>query len=885
MDVPLNVLLIEDSAKDAELILRELRKGGYAPKSLRVDSADGLARALERDDWDLITCNYSIPGLSGAAALDQVRRRTLAVPVIIVTGDLGDGTTIAAMKFGAHDVVSKRALGRLVPAINRELPEAAERRARLAAEEAYRTVVEHSLQGLTIFQGGRIVFANPAAAAMLGHSVASLLSLSSSEVLAFLTPEDRPEMEDRIARRLAGQPLADRAEVRVQRHDGLRFLEFSTRRVEFRGQPAIQTMLVDVTERRAAQEALQRAEQRWRNFIEKATDVIYTLDAAGRITSVNQAGCTLTGYDAEELIGMSPADLVVPEERGNASAALGRILKGEEIDHYEVEIIRKDGRRVWLEIRGQLVHEGDRVVEVFHIARDVTERRRAEEERARLIAAVEQTVESIMITDLEGRIVYVNAACERMTGYARSELLGRDPRILRSGHHEADAYRRMLSTLAGCRVWHWAEVQRRKDGTLYEVDVVVFPVYDGTGRLINYVGLGRDVTRERQVEAQLRHAHTLEATERLAGGMAHDFNNQLTVIKGCVQLLLGKLPPGDPRRHEAEQINATVDRSARLVRQLLTFSRPQPIDARSEDLSEVIRAVEPMLRVLLGERIRLHVSVAADLARVRADRRRIEQVVMNLVGNARDFMDAAGGPRPTDSVTIETRNVMLDALTPGVVESLQPGPYVVLTVTDSGPGMSADVQEHLFEPFFTTKEIGEGSGMGLATVFGIVRQHGAHITCTSQPGEGTTFRIYFAPEQVMQAPLSESVAGARAEAEGAQRRVLVAEDEDVLRDLLVRALSGAGYEVHSAKTGPQALAMARGIGAPIDLFVSDVVMPGESGVSVARRLQREQPGMRVLLVSGYLADALDISRIPGGRFMQKPFSLESLLQNVRDLLA
>jgi PAS domain S-box-containing protein len=884
MGVALRVLLGEYSGDEAERIVRQLSEGGYDPQWRRVDSTEALVAALDSAAWDLVTCDATLPGLSAPGALERIRARGRGAPVIVVSGAAGDGAAATVLERGAQGFVSRNTLGQLLPAIRREL-QRTRPAAHPAAEEAYRILVEHSLCGLLILQDGRIVFANPTGAALLGYPAEALTGLAAHEVFDLLHPDEQPRARECIGHALIDHVIADQSEILVARPDGTtRILEVASTLVTYQGRPAVQATFADVTERRTADERLQRTEERLRTYFEEATDLIFTVDAAGRITAVNRAACTVTGYSAAELIGTSPLDLVPEADRPAATAEFESILSGALRDRYDVEIVTKLGRRVWLEVRGRHIYEDGRLVEIFHIARDISERRRAEEEHARLSAAVEQAVESIMITNRDGTISYVNAACERMTGYGRDELIGKDPRVLRSSRREADAYRRMLSTLRGQTIWHWAEVQRRKDGTLYEVDVVVFPVYDGTGRLINYVGLGRDVTQERQVEAQLRQAHKLEAIERLAGGMAHDFNNQLTVAKGCVELLLSKLPADDRRRNDAEQINAAVDKSARLVRQLLTFSRPQAMDTTSENLSEVVNAMAPLLRVLLGDRISLRISTAGDLWPVRADCSRIEQIVMNLVGNARDAMMPYGTALIGDTVRVETANVQLDASTHGVVEDAQAGPYVVLTVSDNGPGMTPEIKEHIFEPFFTTKEVGKGTGMGLATVFGIVKQHGAYLTCTSQPGDGTTFRIYFPPDQQPEAGARGGLSVDQRPPAQTRPTVLVAEDEDNLRELLVRALADAGYRVRDAPDGTQALTVAAEIDGPIDLFVCDAVMPGENGVSVARRLLAEHPEMRVLLISGYLGEALDLSQIAGGRFLQKPFNLDDLLRSVRELL-
>ncbi len=390
----------------------------------------------------------------------------------------------------------------------------------------------------------------------------------------------------------------------------------------------------------------------------------------------------------------------------------------------------------------------------------------------------------------------------------------------------------------------------------------------------------RAMLRIKTTEAQLRQAQKLEAIGRLAGGVAHDFNNQLTVIKGYLQFLLKKLSTDDPRRADAERVDTTVDKCTRLVRQLLSFSRLQPLDTRSLALNELVGEMEPMLRLLLGEQIVLRVHTAPGLWRIRADRGRIEQVLMNLASNARDALAPTGG-----TLTLETANVQAHAFESQVVGGkVEPGAYVMLAVSDVGPGMPPEVRERIFEPFFTTKEVGKGTGLGLATVFGIVKQHRGYIACDSTLGEGTTFRIYFPRDPhdaatVTEAPIPAALA-ARSMAH--QRTVLVVEDEGNLRELLVQTLEESGYRVCGAARAEEALTACNN--RSIDVLVTDIVMPGETGPALARRLRQTYPRLAVILVSGYSPQALDLAELPGARFLPKPFGFDELLRTISELL-
>ena len=1029
MAAPLRVLLIEDSEADALLLLRELRRGGYDPASERVDTAAALNAALTRQQWDLITCDWVMPQFSAPAALQLIQRSGCDVPIIIVSGEVGEEVAVSAMKAGAHDYVGKHKLARLVPAIERELREAENRRARTRAaaalsasehrvyqqlaeiehiyrttpvgicfldcnlrfvrinerlaamngqpieahigrsiheivpefaatiEEACRRAIERrepqvdveisgaspanpaehgvwlqsyypvsaedgSLLGLNVLvvdvterkrveealqrserhfrsliedasdlisvlgSDGTVHYVSPSHTHVLGYQSEEIVGRSAFDSVH---PDDLPLLLETFRRAVQEGGSTESAEFRFQHRDGSwRYLEGVAKNAL--DNPVVAGIIVnsrDITARKQAEEALRLARDRLRTYIDQANDLIFILNPRGKITSVNRAVSDTTGYSADELLGAAPLEVLVPETRPIVAAALGRAVLGGRIEPVEIEIVAKDGRRITLEVRGRTIWEGDRVVEMFCIARDITERKRAEEERARLSAAVEQAGESVLITDVTGTILYVNPATERLTGYSRDELIGQNARLLRSDRRDAEAFRPLLAAATRGEVWSGYDIQRRKDGSLYEIEVTVSPIHDAAGRTINYVGIGRDVTRERQAEAELRQAQKLEAIGRLAGGVAHDFNNQLTIIKGCAQFLLSGLPPDDQRYQDAHRINETVDRGARLVRQLLTFSRLGPVETQSVNLTDLITELAPMLRLLLGEQMLMRVHCAPDLWPVRVDRSQVEQVLMNLVGNARDAMAPSGEATSGQMVSIEVANVELDQWAHGLPKGVHPGHYVALVVNDNGPGMPVEVQAHVFEPFFTTKGFGKGTGLGLATVYGIVKQHGGYIACISELGRGTRFEIYFPRGDHAARPAEEpGQAALQDQAPIRQERtVLVVEDDESVREVLVRGLEESGYQAYGAAKSDDALAIAEHVNGRIDLLVTDIVMPGCNGYALARRLMQTRPDLRVLFVSGYYVDPLDLLDAPGARVLLKPFGLDELLQTVAEMLA
>ena len=418
----------------------------------------------------------------------------------------------------------------------------------------------------------------------------------------------------------------------------------------------------------------------------------------------------------------------------------------------------------------------------------------------------------------------------------------------------------------------------RPDGTIRWVRGRSFPVRDATGRVRRLVGVSEDITEVRATEDQLRQAQKMEAVGRLAGGVAHDFNNLLTAMLGSADLVLETLAPGAPERDDVKEIRKAALRAGELTRQLLAFSRQQVLAPRVLDLNALVTDMEKLLRRLIGEDVELRTALAPDLGAVKADPGQIEQVIANLVVNARDAMPAGG------RLTIETANAELDQLYSEQHVPVQPGSYVLLAVSDSGTGMDAQTKSHIFEPFFTTKEKGKGTGLGLATVYGVVKQSGGYIWVYSEPGQGTAFKIYL--PRVTETPDATRRRSTPAAPRGGSETVLLVEDDEMVRELTRRMLSKRGYAVLAAADGGAALRQLESHRGSVDLLVTDVVMPGMSGREVAQRLLALRPGLKVLYLSGYTDDAIVRHGMlePGIAFLQKPFSGDALARKVRDVL-
>ena len=504
-------------------------------------------------------------------------------------------------------------------------------------------------------------------------------------------------------------------------------------------------------------------------------------------------------------------------------------------------------------------------------------RKQAEAELNRLMTAIEQTPESVVITDTEGRILYVNPVFERVTGYSRAEVIGQNPRLLKSNRQDSAFYRQLWGKISAGEVWRGRFINKKKDGTLFTEDAVIAPVRDEKGAVTNHIAIKRDISHELELEVQYRQTQKIDSIGRLAGGVAHDFNNILAVICGHTDLALAQLSPDAPLRSNLECIQESADHAANLTRQLLAFGRGQVIEPRRINLNELIVNLNKMLRRLIGEDIKLVTQTAPDLGQIKADPGQIEQVLLNLVVNARDAMPDGG------TLTIRTDNVTLDE---DYARShlISPGDYVMVSVSDTGVGMTDEVKQHIFEPFFTTKEQGKGTGLGLATCFGIIQQSNGHIHSDSQVNKGTQFKIYLPRVQGVEELVSSREVPVSLP-QGTET-ILLAEDEPSLRQLMARVLRTQGYTVLEATDGHEALTLAQANGAKIQLLLTDAIMPGLSGKTLAEWLGQVNPAIRVLFISGYINNnaVRDAMSRPGTFFLQKPFNPLDLTKRVREAI-
>jgi two-component system, cell cycle sensor histidine kinase and response regulator CckA len=648
----------------------------------------------------------------------------------------------------------------------------------------------------------------------------------------------------------------------------------------------------DIGERKQSEKALKRSQA--------------SLAEAQRLVHLgNWEWNTITGEafwsdEVYRILGVAPREIpatfkgflktVHPHDHELVRQSLGRALYRGIPYRIGHRIRRPDGSERFVYAQGEVDADAHgKPVRMLGTIQDITERRRAQEalkeseRRYRLLA--ENVTDVIWTMDLDLQLTYVSPSIKLLTGYdiaeykslaleqmlppaavelARNKLAEElalepgetDP--LRSTIMEIEIYRRDGSTV-------WTEV---KASLLREAD----------GRPTEVLGVTRDITMRRQLEEQLQQSQKMEVVGRLAGGVAHDFNNLLTAILGYCELLLSSLPATDPTRQDVAEIKKAGERAALLTRQLLAFSRRQVLQPKSLDLNQVLENLGKMLKRVMGEDIELSIVPGPELGRVMADPGQIEQVIMNLAVNARDAMPQGG------KLVIKTGNVDLDEAYAALHTQVQPGPQVLLAVTDTGCGMDAATRSQIFEPFFTTKELGKGTGLGLSTVYGIIRQSGGHIWVYSEPGQGTTFKIYL-PRVTAALPAPEEARFCDDSLEG-RETILLVEDEDLVRQVARRILQSHGYVVLEAGNGHEALQVQAQHQGPIHLVLTDLVMPGLGGQELANRLTSRCPAIKVLFMSGYAEDGIMDKNLaaPGLVYIQKPFEAYALTRKVREFL-
>jgi two-component system, cell cycle sensor histidine kinase and response regulator CckA len=640
----------------------------------------------------------------------------------------------------------------------------------------------------------------------------------------------------------------------------------------------------EMLERRQAERAVRDERDRAQRYLDTAEVFLIALDVTGRITLINRYACSVLGWTADELLGRNWIDTCLPERIRDTFTRTFRTLLGGDLPVVENPVLTRSGAERLIEWRNTVVRDdAGHVLGTFSCGTDITERNQAvealrtAEERMRF--AMEAAGVGIWDMDYTTGVHRWSETLERHYGLQPGTFGGTFEAFVERIH--PDDRESVIETVANAmKSGGDFSVQNRTiwpDGTVRWLSGAGRIHFGEHGEPVRAVGITMDVTERRTLEEQFHQAQKMEAIGRLAGGVAHDFNNLLTAILGYCELLLTDLDPGDPRYADVAEIQRAGASAAGLTHQLLAFSRKEIIQPTLLDLNVVVSDMRALLGRLIAEDVQIVLALRPELALVKTDRGQVEQIVMNLALNARDAMPKGG------RLTIETANVELDENYPKTHLAVKPGPYVVLTVTDTGTGMTPQVQARLFEPFFTTKEPGKGTGLGLATVHGIVTRNGGSVNVYSEIGRGTSIKVYFPPADAAEMAVDTPPPVARPRV-GAET-VLVVEDADALRELTRRLLQREGYTVLVAANGDEALRLFARSGS-IDLLLTDVVMPGISGSELARRLVEQRPSLKVIYMSGYTEDAIVQHGVlnPGIAFLHKPFTSEMLGRKVREVL-
>jgi PAS domain S-box-containing protein len=618
-------------------------------------------------------------------------------------------------------------------------------------------------------------------------------------------------------------------------------------------------------------EKLRTSERKYRSLLGYVPEIVIVHDTDGIILHINDVGAERLGWAVSDLVGKSLSEIILPDCAAQVSGHVEQTV-GKGSCNFETTYTSSASQLIEAEVNERPIEfEGKQAI--LSVGRDITKRKQAESERVLLSTAVEQATDIIIITDTEGKIQYVNPAFERITGYTSAEVLGKNPSILKSCKHNEDFYRTMWETIKRGEVWTGHIVNKKKNGTLFEEDATVTPIRNAQGDVASYVAVKRDVTLEVAMEEQLRQSRKLEELGSLAGGVAHDFNNLLTGILGYVSILKANARKEDDVFRAAAVIEKAATRAAQLTEQLLGFARRGKHRNIPVDLHKSIQAVVNLLSGTIEKNIAITQDMRADSPLILGDPGQIEQVILNLAVNARDAMPEGG------KLVFTTDVVELDELYCRIHTDATPGRYVMVSIDDTGYGIGKDVMERIFEPFFTTKEQGKGTGMGLAMVYGIVKNHGGSIQVYSEPGYGAAFKFYL--------PLASTPTAAEAESRQDEPisgigRILVVDDEEIVRQTATELLSHLGYDVNTVSDGRKAVEYYKEFGDRIDLVVLDMVMPRMGGRDCFRTLKEINPHVKAVLSTGYSLDSTMHEILDEGiiAFAQKPYQMKKLAEVV-----
>ncbi|MFN8573927.1 MAG: PAS domain S-box protein [Gemmatimonadaceae bacterium] len=747
----------------------------------------------------------------------------------------------------------------------------------MSEQALLRIVTENARVGLVVVSPDRhYLYVNTTYAELLDLPTSSLVGHRLEDVLGDVY---HAQVKARLDLAFSGERVA--YDLLRPTKQGERHLSVKYEPIASNGTIAMVVVVItDVTELRLRQVEASR----FAAMVEWSDDAIISGDLGGLIVSWNQGAERLLGYEPNEVIGTPYLRLVPDERQAEELATVAMIRDGQQVPSYETQRRTKDGRLVDVWTATSPIRDtSGAIVGVSRVTRDISERRRADDERqfqqTMLMTERDLTLDGILVVDAQSKVLSYNRRFSEMWGLTQSVLATRADAVLLQAVQDQlrnpDAFMARVRDLYDRHTESSHDEVELTDGRMFERYSA--PMRHVDGQYYGRVWYFRDVTERRALEAQYHQAQKMEAVGQLAAGVAHDFNNLLTAILGYCQLLLIDLEASDGRRADVMEIHSAGERAARLTRQLLAFSRKQIIEPVILDVNLLISEMQGMLARLLGEDITVVLQRGRDVSPVCVDRGQAEQIILNLSVNARDAMPNGG------TLTIQTADVVLDEASAAAHHMAKTGRYVALSIIDTGVGMSPDVRSHLFEPFFTTKEPGKGTGLGLATVHGIVARMNGAIGVQSELGTGSVFTVLI-PCAAEDATVFETLPPS-AQSAGAGETILVVDDADGPRVLAKRMLERQGYRILLAANVTEATERLRGH-PEIVVMLTDVVMPGGSGPELVQQLSNERPGLRVIYMSGYTEDAITHRGVldPGIAFLHKPFTWETLGRKIREVL-
>ncbi|ADW17846.1 multi-sensor hybrid histidine kinase [Desulfobulbus propionicus DSM 2032] len=775
----------------------------------------------------------------------------------------------AAIRDGHHDRAG-------TVLVFRDIGEEDRARQRLQRSELlFRNLFEHHAAVKLIIDPdtGDIIEANQAAELFYGWPKELLIQMNIAQINTL--PLEDIQREINKAKHARRKYFAFRHRLA----DGsVRDVDVFNSNIEVAGRTLLHSIVHDVTSQKMAQEALQAKENYLRSIFRAAPVGIGVVRQRVFVT-VNDHLCAMTGYTQAELTGQD-ARLLYPDEHEYLRVGVGkyRMIAQRGTGTMETQWVRKDGQCIDVLLGSTPFNPGDLGEGVTFTALDITETKQKAADLERLRVAIDQAGEIFIVTDPQGTVQYANPAFEQLTGHTLEDIVGQNPRVLKSGQHDAAFYQDLWATISKGKTWNGRLVNKRKDGSLYTEEATISPVFAPGGEIINYVAVKRDITAHLKLEQQFLQAQKMESVGRLTGGVAHDFNNILSVIIGYTEMALEQTEPSQKIHHNLRKILEAASRSADIVRQLLAFSRQQIIAPKVLNLNSTVEGMLNMLRPMLGEQIELIWRPAQGVPAITMDPVQVDQIVANLCINARDAIDGTG------TIVIATQDVVVDEGNRAENDECAPGAYVRLSVSDTGCGIEKPLIDKIFEPFFTTKGVGHGTGLGLSTVYGIVKQNRGTIQVHSTPGQGTRFDIHLPAHHAQ--PARAARPASTDMAPGHQETVLLVEDDRAILTMVTTMLERLGYTVLASRLPEQALHLAREWTGKIDLLLTDVILPGMNGHALRQQLAGLHPQLNVLYMSGYTDNIIMPQEVvsAGVQFIHKPFTRSDLSVKLREAL-